>query len=432
MSLREAELTGLEWVQTTFSLEPRWTVDPDIDSIRRTIESLLPGREFAISFLTQGAFNKIYDIAADNKALILRVSLPVDLGHKTLSEVATIGWTRRHTSLPVPELIAHNATRDNPIGFEWILMEKLPGKPLESTWVGMEFSAKERLVKKLASYYADTFGNQLRGIGNIYPGASSPVQDGESPVQDEEPPAVQRIVSIQFFWGDHIQQDVPRGPFKSSGEWISAYLSLSENDCRSTLAKHESGDDSTRDDDEVEDAQRTLDIITRLKSSVSDFFPYCGQDSEFSVLLHDDLSQHNILVDEGGSLTGVVDWEFVSALPLWKACAYPSFLEGRPRVDAPDQATYQRGDDGEPDSLYWEHLREYELTKLRSCFLGEMRRLAPEWVEVFDSAVSKRDFYLAVQNCDNEFCSRDIITWLDDVATGHGEIRSLRDRFDES
>ncbi|KLU87237.1 hypothetical protein MAPG_06238 [Magnaporthiopsis poae ATCC 64411] len=429
MPVPEAELAGLEWAQTTFSLEPRWTVDPDLDSIRRTIESLLPGQNAVVSFFTQGAFNKIYDIAADSQALILRVSLPVDPGHKTLSEVATIGWTRRHTSLPVPELIAHSATRANPIGFEWILMEKLPGKPLASAWAEMEYSAKERLVKKVAVYYADAFGSQLRGIGNIYPDASSTLQN-------EEPPAVQRIVSMQFFWGDHIQQDVPRGPFRSSGEWISAYLSLSEHDCRSTLAKHESGDGSTRDDDAVEDAvedaQRTLDIIAKLKPSVSDVFPCCGQDVEPSVLLHDDLSQHNILVDKDGCLTGVVDWEFVSALPVWKACTYPSFLEGRPRGDTPDQATYKRGDDGEPDSLYWEHLREYELTKLRSCFLGEMRRLAPQWIEVFDSTVLQRDFYLAVQNCDDEFLSGDIIAWLDDVAMGHGGIRSLRDRFDEA
>ncbi|KAK1775986.1 kinase-like domain-containing protein [Copromyces sp. CBS 386.78] len=426
MPLQEAELEGLEWVQTTFSLEPRWTIDPDINSIGRTIKSLLQGQEPVVSFLTQGAFNKIYDVTAEGQALILRVSLPVDPGHKTLSEVATIDWTQRHTSLPVPKLIAHDATRATPIGFEWILMRKLPGKTLADAWKDMKFSAKEQLVKQIASYYADMFDNQLRGIGNIYP-------DSLSPLQNDAPPAVGRMVSMQFFWGDHIQQDVPRGPFQSSAEWITSCLSLSEHDFRSTLASYEGRDGLTSDEeDEVEDTQRTLDIITRLKSSVNNFFPDCGQDSEFSMLLHDDLSQHNILVDQDGRLTGVVDWECVSALPLWKACGYPSFLQGPPREEAPDRATYRHNGDGEPDSLYWEHVEEYELTKLRCYFLSEMRRLKPKWIEVFDSAVSKRDFYLAVQNCGSEFHNGDIINWLDDIGMGHRKIRSLRDRFDKS
>ena len=45
-----------------------------------------------------------------------------------------------------------------------------------------------------------------------------------------------------------------------------------------------------------------------------------------------------MLVDEGVSLTAVVDWEYMSALPLWYACRYPAFLDGRDRATkaAPD------------------------------------------------------------------------------------------------
>ena len=51
---------------------------------------------------------------------------------------------------------------------------------------------------------------------------------------------------------------------------------------------------------------------------------------------------------------------------------------------------------------------EYELTKLRRYFLDEMRQLQPNWIEVFDSATAKRDFYIAAQNCDNEFVAKNI------------------------
>ncbi|KAK0710210.1 hypothetical protein B0T26DRAFT_743343 [Lasiosphaeria miniovina] len=229
-------------------LPPRWTVEPDIDSITRTIIPVLQDQkaEPTVSFLAQGAFNKIYNIADGGRILVLRVSLPVDPGHKTLSEVATIDWTRRHTSLPAPELIAHEATRANPIGFEWILMGKIPGKPLVNMWNVMTLKAKKQ---------------SFRGTGNIFPDSHSPWDDADDDADNNNHAsvAVKRIVSMQSFWGEHMKQDIPRGPFRSTRHGVS-------------------NDWTSDDEDEAEDAQRSLDIVTRLKSSINDVFPPRGDD----------------------------------------------------------------------------------------------------------------------------------------------------------
>src|SRR2546423_1303702 len=111
---QEERFKGLQWVQRLVSLEPRWTVEPDLESIKRTIEEVRPS-QVSVSFLAQGAFNKIYDIQAGNQDLIMRVSLPVDPRYKTLSEVATMEWMRHHTSLPMPDITAHQASRENAI-----------------------------------------------------------------------------------------------------------------------------------------------------------------------------------------------------------------------------------------------------------------------------------------------------------------------------
>jgi Ser/Thr protein kinase RdoA (MazF antagonist) len=52
---------------------------------------------------------------------------------------------------------------------------------------------------------------------------------------------------------------------------------------------------------------------------------------EPSILFHGDLSMQNILVDDDGKIIGIVDWECVSALALWKACQLPELLEDRDR-----------------------------------------------------------------------------------------------------
>ena len=140
------------------------------------------------------------------------------------------------------------------------------------------------------------------------------------------------------------------------------------------------------------------------------------------MLFHDDLDMDDILVDDNGILTGVVDWECVSALPLWKACDFPPFLNGKPRYKEPEIYLYNLED---PDTLYWDDLMEYELTKLRQCFLDEMRQLEPKWIEVFESATAKRDVYYAVLLCNARFHARTINKWLDDVASKKGPVRSL-------
>lgn len=474
LELQESQFHGLEWEERLFSSEPRWAVEPDTGAIKQTVQSLRPSSTVEVTFLVQGGFNKIYDVSIDDEAFIMRISLPVDPYYKVTSEVATMDWVRRITSLPIPRVIIHQPCRDNPIGFEWMLMTKLPGKPFGEIYQSLSFDVKARLVRELAASSACLFRNQLCGIGNIYgkpsvvenPTSSEQIPRPREPVDpeisvlakgsdsdgsstsmgksseapfnlpDKSPsdgtsPDVGRIVSMQFFWDSHIHQDVHRGPFRSSKDWITARLLFNENDCYSTLDKHSAGDPLNSDDeDEVEDATRTLQIIEKLKSLLPLVFPTDDVDEpEPSMIFHHDLSRHNILVGDSGELTGVLDWECVSAVPLWKACSYPSFLEGRPRRSEPVPERYKPDDNGEPIELYFEHLWQYETTLLRGIFMDEMRRLDAGWVEVFDKSQVKRDFDCAVQECDMELSARNINAWIKDITAGISNPPTLHDRM---
>lgn len=370
-----------------------------------------------ISFLSSGAFNKLYTVSVsiDSKACVLRISLPVDPRQKTLSEVATLDWVRQNTNIPVPRVMAFEATRTNPVGFEWILMTKIdPGTPLAKVWNSLSFPAKKALTEWFADYSSSLFKKQLSGIGNLYPQACK----------------TDRIVSKQFVWGDRIHQDMHRGPFSSSTGWLEARLALSEHDCCSTLAKYSDSNGVDSDEEaERDDAKRTLGIIQRLAPVVRRIFPVDHPQPEPSMLFHDNLTEHKILVDDSGVLTGVVDWECVSFLPLWKACDYPAFLGGPPRDEEPNRTSYYHGDDGKPTELYWMHLKEYELTNLRRFFLNEMTRREPRWVAVFEASVLQRDLDIAVQNCGSEFLAKCILGWIDDVEAGTSNMRSLLDRI---
>ena len=273
------------------------------------------------------------------------------------------------------------------------------------------------LVYEIAAHSATLFRNQLRGIGNIHPNSSLP--------------GVGRIASMQFFWGDYLSRDVERGPFRSARDWIAAPLALDEHDSHSILANYPNLEDLNSDsEDDVDDATRTLRIINRLKPLIPRILSADDKRLESSVTFHDDLLRNNILIDDEGSVTGILDWECVSALPLWLSCSYPLFPKGLSRHTKPDIGRYQRDEDGELTELYWEHLLEYETTQLSQIFLAEMERLEPEWVRIFNSSQLQRDFELAAQNCNNAFMTGHIEAWVDEFTASRPD-PSLYDRINE-
>ncbi|OAF60260.2 hypothetical protein VC83_02768 [Pseudogymnoascus destructans] len=173
-------------------------------------------------------------------------------------------------------------------------LKETPRSPIPAVMAGAAFQGLE--------WAATTFG--LEPTWTLEPDLEAAKQIVKS---------VDRIVSMHFFWGDHIHQDVSRGPFSSTRNWMDARLALSEHDCRSTLTKYSDRNGiDTDDEDALDDAQRTLNIVNRLKALVGQIFSIGHLEDEPSMLFHDDLSQHNILVDDGGALTGVLDWECVS------------------------------------------------------------------------------------------------------------------------
>ncbi|KAJ5158861.1 Aminoglycoside phosphotransferase [Penicillium coprophilum] len=454
LDLQELQFHGLAWEQGTFGLEPRWTLEPEIGAIKQTVQSLQPSSTVEVTFLTQGGFNKIYNVSIDDEMFIMRVALPVDPRYKLISEVATMDWVRRITNLPIPRVITYQSSRENRIGFEWMLMTKMPGKPFGDIWPSLSFAVKSRLVREFAVSSACIFRNQLQGIGNIdegltstkqsllrrglvdteisAPGKGSGLDDCSTPTGEKEgaSPDIGRIVSMQFFWGPSIHQDIHRGPFRSGKDWIAARLTLNENICHSTLDKYSAADLDSDAEEEMEDATTTLQIIHDLRTILPIVFPTDEDDNlEPSMIFHQDLSRHNILVDKDGELTGVLDWECVSALPLWKGCTYPSFLDQRPRYSEPDIGNYDREANGELDELYFAHLWEYEATLLRDIFLHEMQNLDAEWMEVFDRSLVKRDLDFAVYHCDSGIYAGKINAWIEDITAGVRNPRSLRDRI---
>lgn len=423
--------SGLQWRSSLWGFKPEWTIEPRVDIIERIVRQKLGQLESCrVEFFGQGAFNKLYTVRCDIGDYMMRISLPVDPRYKTLSEVATLDFVWQHTEIPVPMVIAFDASNENDLGFEWMLMEMMPGVPLADVWWTISWSAKQTLAKRLALFTAQLFRKKFTSLGNLYHAdeRSDGPYDGGTSAKGRLSTGflVGRIVSTPFFWVDNVKQVAQRGPFRSSQEWLSAHLLFNRNNVEKTL-------ETSDDEDDLEDANETSQNIQKMLSLLPSFFPTDpGQVPEVSALRHDDLSDRNILVDQDGNLTAVLDWECVSALPLWKVCQVPALLESTERHDRPVKGGYTVDDNGEVNQLYWIHLEAYERTQLRALFLQEMERIEPEWIKTSSmaSTESKTDFELAVLNCDGFVCWKAIHEWLEDaMKTEVSQLWSLEKRM---
>lgn len=419
---------GLGWKEQLLGPQPIWTADPSIELIAEIAHRHLKLSPEEISqttteFRFKGAFNKLYAVECPRGSFFMRVSLPVDPRFKTLSEVATIALVQSHTSVPVPQIIASNATSDNELHFEWILMKRVHGLPLADIWASLTWDAKVSCVNEVASIVAQLFDLKYNSIGNLF-NAKDLLMDSERQDQKNagelDTVLLDRIVSMVFFWNTHLKSDVHRGPFASSRDWLDARFQLMEEDCRRVLESQDA------DEDDKEDMETSRQLLKQLRKHLPSFFPSNAGDREEFALHHNDISRHNLIVDSKGKLQALVDWECVSVMPLWKGCQIPSFINTPKRSEKPDPETYTPITEENGHNLYEEHLYEFECTCLRKHFLEEMARLAPQWIVEYQNSNPKVDFDMALENCDGLFGTGMVRTWLGRVEAGE-EYRRLQD-----
>lgn len=309
----------------------------------------------------------------------MRVALPVDPFFKTESEVATMDYVRRHSSLPAPRVVAYSASASNELGFEWILMEKIDGVPLEAVWGTMPFKAKMDLTAELARSLKQLWERPFPLLGSIYyadvwnqVGYVPPLEcsrDAEQHVLDigvDGDFVIGRMVSPRFFRDKRLLPRPKRGPFAKARELIMAGTELLSRRVQhlspSPTDPYYCESDAMLADDEPE----VLDTADELFKVVPRIFFADDGPEDAKLLWHDDLSLRNVLANpETHKLAGVVDWESASVVPAWEAGGgFPHFLRGVSVEEPPPPGTVS----AEEEEGLVQIRKDWELVLLRQDF----------------------------------------------------------------
>lgn len=120
--------------------------------------------------LAEGGFNRVFLLTfEDGFEIIAKIPYSISVPERlaTASEVATMDFLRSK-GLPVPQVYAWSADSRNPVGVEYIIMEKAPGKPLEDHWFHLTRKERVHLMDSYIKLERKLFDLGLNAYGSIY------------------------------------------------------------------------------------------------------------------------------------------------------------------------------------------------------------------------------------------------------------------------
>ncbi|KAK7519434.1 uncharacterized protein IWZ02DRAFT_500107 [Phyllosticta citriasiana] len=324
---------------------------------------------------------------------ILYCCLPKFPKYKLRSVVATMMYLREHTDLPVPRVVAHEYDTNNPLGMEFMMVERLPGFQYNTVEKRLSFEAKKTFARGIADLVDGLSRLRFSDIGNIHRDFEAPNDAGSYFVDICTEPHLIKDMRIDY--------PVPRGPFKSLYEYYSAHIAVVKNEAQDHRQEERLAwwFPSQVDPKRKTKDERTVNemVKERLKSFDADedgpwdFMPpptyshddlqllptYCNafqnilhflvKNQEFPLgatrLAHFNLSKENILVNGAGQVTGILDWDYTWVAPPELIPKYPRCLPDLNEEAAEPMLSFAADDGDAAREDKWEEMllaMEYE------------------------------------------------------------------------
>jgi aminoglycoside phosphotransferase len=291
----------------------------------------------SIRTFAHGGFAKIFLITfADATELIVRAPFPRDYSAPRMrSEVATMLFAREHLGLPAPRLFAWALTPQNAAGAPYLIMERLPGVQIsEKMWfTELARRDKKRVLERVAELHARLVKPlPFEEVGNLY----------LSDIEQVQPRVDHNVPTERFYVGPAIRsqkytderEDVS-APTKAFRNVLDYWKELADLEFQAGRARWARQADPYIVPEE--DAGAALNYRPQTTADFADTFRNLSAilgayrtppESSSLCLWHNDFAFRNILIDSTTlAITGMLDWEDVSVVPVVLASRCPDELE---------------------------------------------------------------------------------------------------------
>ncbi|KAH7345910.1 hypothetical protein BKA66DRAFT_517139 [Pyrenochaeta sp. MPI-SDFR-AT-0127] len=249
--------------------------------------------------------------------------------YTTASEVAVLKFISTYTQVPVPEVLAWSSDASNPVGAEYIVMEKATGQQLFTTWSTMTIEDQFSLVEQLTQFEAKLASFQFPANGSLY--LCESMTDGESWVAlDRNMDPSQRFCigpSCERAWS--AQGNILAPPsYVGNGPWpnLSSFgLALVEREIfrvKQQSIASTSGPPRGSIEEQLAVLNMTKEVMSRI-----DIVTLINRVSR-PVLWHTDLHMGNIYSkpEDPTKICSIIDWQSIVVSPLYLQARFPEFL----------------------------------------------------------------------------------------------------------
>ncbi|KKK25465.1 hypothetical protein AOCH_004383 [Aspergillus ochraceoroseus] len=293
----------------------RWIYNEHIRLAERYLEFDLPALKTAIaaasgrstsdivSFvkLSEGGFNRVLQATfKDGECIIARLPYPSTAPeHYTVaSEVATLDYLRLQ-GIPTPKVYDWCSTRANPVGAEYIIMEKLDGTPLGDIWYTVTPKEQHSIMKQIIEWEARLMSLKFPASGSIYYQKDIPFE---------------RTIPLLV----HNNRDIFRAVGERELNWTKTYAKPRLPYERLYREIHHFRQVSP--DNHIRDLSDYLTLVPCLGFKAE-------RPLNRPVIRHPDFQPNNILVSEANKIIGLIDWQHCSILPLGLAAGIPKHFQ---------------------------------------------------------------------------------------------------------
>ncbi|DAA75079.1 TPA_exp: Uncharacterized protein A8136_2177 [Trichophyton benhamiae CBS 112371] len=302
------------------------------------------GKITSLQKLAEGGFNRIFLLTSeDGFQAVAKIpySITVPKKYTIASEVATTDLLRSK-GVPVPRIFGWCADSNNPVGVEYIIMEKASGIPLETRWFDLSKHERHYLVTSLVDIEKKLFDIPFGNFGSIYYKSDLPpdlrldlYMSGTDPVMmsKDERFCIGPTTDYMFWYGQRADLEISRGPWKTPKDYL---ISIGKREyewtkrygrSRSVKFPHVVHFEAINSPNEhIRHLNQYMGVAPYLLGSES------HTDLSCPLLRHPDLNPGNIFVcPETHKISSIIDWQHATLLPLLLATGHP------PMFQSPDQ-----------------------------------------------------------------------------------------------
>ena len=299
-----------------------------------------------------GAFNIVYVVSfSDGVKWTIRLPARGNVFSPTRAralhlDIIAHRFISHKTSIPIPRIHHWSLDADNVLSRPFVIMDFIPGVNLSSVWNDRNWITdvkRERIFEQIAGWMVELAAFEFDRIGclDVEPASGSYHIVPFPNVLD----IIKEIPGYETY--DDATPAIPAGPFDTSTAFLSFLLS----------SRRRKSDNPTL-------ASLHL-FLSTLPDHTLDGPPF--------VFSHPDFDSQNVLVDDDGVITGIIDWDGVYIGPRQGgAAAYPSWIT----VDW-DPMFYGWSADAPPEDNV-DYDSPADLAKYRKAYLDAIQRASAD------------------------------------------------------